>query len=99
MLTALAPRDPLPPGPCLLCVRPHAIRLAAGSEQPGGENMLPAMVRTVQWQGDLHAIDFEVAGHAMRLVCTPLREPPHEGAKVFLSFSADDATLIPGDHV
>jgi 2-aminoethylphosphonate transport system ATP-binding protein len=98
LLTTTAPRDPLPAGPCLLCVRPHAIRLAVGSEAPGEENTLPATVRNVQWQGDLHAIDLEVAGNALRLVCTPMREPPQEGAGVLLSFSADDATLIPADH-
>jgi 2-aminoethylphosphonate transport system ATP-binding protein len=95
-LTATAPRDPLPIGPCLLCVRPHALRLG----RTGDGNELTARVRDVQWQGDLHAIDLEVMGHGIRAVCTPLREPPQPGDEVTLGFSADDATLIPhDDHV
>jgi len=95
MLTVTAPRDALPAGTCLLCVRPHAVRIG----RTDAENALIARVRDVQWQGDLHAIDLEVMGHGMRAVCTPLREPPQPGDEVTLGFSADDATLIPEDHV
>ena len=92
-LLASRPRDALY-GACLLCLRPHAIFLGAA---PGGTNTIPAAVRSVQWQGDLHAIELEAAGQIIRLVCLPLHEPPLPGTAVQLSFQPDDATLIPAD--
>ena len=90
-LQASAPRDAMA-GAALLCIRPHALSLA-----PGGGNALPAVVRSVVWQGDLHAVELEAAGQTVRLVCMPLREPPAPGAVVQLHFSAEDAVLIPPD--
>ena len=92
-LLASRPRDALS-GACLLCLRPHAISLAAA---PGGTNAVPAVTRSVQWQGDLHAIELEAAEHFIRLVCLPLQEPPLPGDAVHLSFRPEDATLIPAD--
>jgi 2-aminoethylphosphonate transport system ATP-binding protein len=80
-------------GKALLCVRPHDVSLQPVSVTPA--NSLAGTVREVTWQGDQHSIDFDVAGHALRLVCTPLREPPGPGAQVSLHFAAEDATLIP----
>ncbi|HEX7390524.1 MAG TPA: ABC transporter ATP-binding protein, partial [Acidiphilium sp.] len=79
---------------CLLCIRPHAVTL-----QPAGHssNRLAGIVRTIQWQGDLHNITFEVNGTLARMICTPLREPPHPGETVEVHFAPEDATLIPED--
>ena len=93
-LLATMPRMALPGRDALLCLRPHAIRLEPDN---GAANTLPAIVRAVQWQGELHAIELEAAGHSLRLVCTPLREPPPPDARVTLRFSPEDATLIPPD--
>jgi 2-aminoethylphosphonate transport system ATP-binding protein len=49
----------------------------------------------VTWQGDQHSVDLDVAGNPLRLVCTPMREPPAPGAQVVVHFAAEDATLIP----
>jgi 2-aminoethylphosphonate transport system ATP-binding protein len=80
-------------GPALLCVRPHDVSLRPVQVQPS--NTLTGIVRGVTWQGDLHSIDLDVVGHALRLICTPLREPPTPGAQVVVHFAAEDATLIP----
>ena len=93
-LHAVAPRSAVPPGPGLLCLRPHAISLAP---QPGSTNAIPATVTGVQWQGELHAIEAEAFGQPLRLVCTPLRDPPLPGDPVTLHFNPDDATLLPPD--
>ncbi len=81
-------------GDGLLCIRPHDVGI-----RPAGEpaNTLTAVVRSVAWQGDLHSVGLEVEGVALRLVCTPLREPPQLGEPLTVHFSAEDATLIPGD--
>ena len=81
-------------GTALLCVRPHALRLAPS---PDAVNSLPATVQSLQWQGDLHAIELEAAGNPVRLVCLPLRTPPAPGTTVTLHFSAEEAVLIPAD--
>ena len=80
---------------CLLCIRPHGMAMQPTSRP---SNDLVGVVRTVQWTGDLHSIALEADGAPFRLVCTPMREPPHTGAKLQVHFSAEDATLIPDDQ-
>jgi 2-aminoethylphosphonate transport system ATP-binding protein len=75
---------------CLLCIRPHDLKLA----EPHHGNRLDAAVTAVQWQGDHHAISLESAGTPLRLVSAPLREPPAHGAPLGLGFAPADATLI-----
>ena len=82
-----------PSGPICLCVRPHALAFDA----EGRENSVTAVVREVTWMGDLDSIDVEIAGVPARMICTPMREPPQQGAQVTLHFATDDATLIPED--
>ncbi len=77
---------------CLLCIRPHGIAVQP-SEQPSNE--LVGIVRAVQWQGDLHSIDLEAHGAPIRMICTPMRDPPPLGARLRIHFAAVDATLIP----
>ena len=75
---------------CLLCIRPHDLRLA----EPHHGNRLKAAVTSVQWQGDHHAITLDCTGTPLRLVSAPLREPPVHGAPLDLGFAQADATLI-----
>jgi 2-aminoethylphosphonate transport system ATP-binding protein len=79
-------------GDCLLCVRPHDLRLDSG-ETTG--NMLTAIVRSVQWQGDMQNVELDAAGHVLRVTCTPMHAPPEPGAALTLHFNAAHATLIP----
>jgi 2-aminoethylphosphonate transport system ATP-binding protein len=79
-----------PGADCLLCIRPHDLRLA----EPHHGNRLGAAVTHVQWQGDHHAITLDCAGTPLRLVSAPLREPPAHGAPLDLGFAQADATLI-----
>ena len=76
---------------CLVCIRPHDLRLA---EPHHGGNRLNAAVTAVQWQGDHHAITLDCAGTVLRLVTAPMREAPVHGAPLDLGFAAHDATLI-----
>jgi 2-aminoethylphosphonate transport system ATP-binding protein len=78
--------------PCLLCIRPHDLSLAA--REPG-TNILAARVRDVRWKGELHDIALEAEGQALRLTAAPLRAPPAPGTTLSVHFSAADATLIP----
>jgi 2-aminoethylphosphonate transport system ATP-binding protein len=77
----------------LLCIRPHDISLRPVELQPS--NTVSGVVTTVQWHGDLETIEVDLAGHVVRLVCTPMYEPPQPHSTVKLYFSADDASLIP----
>ncbi len=79
-------------GACLLCIRPHGIAVQP-SELPSNE--LVGIVRGVQWQGDLHSIDLEAEGAPIRMICTPMRDPPALDARLRIHFAAEDATLIP----
>ncbi len=79
-------------GDVLLCLRPHDIFLAPVTVAPA--NTLHATVVDVQWLGEQHSIVLDVAGQALRLVSTPLRDPPAPGAVVAVHFAAEDASLI-----
>ena len=92
VLTAMMPRGEVR-GRALLCIRPHDVSFAPASVAP--YNTLVGMVAGVTWQGDLHSIDLEVSGETLRVVCTPLREPPAPGTHVPVHFAAEDATLMP----
>ena len=79
-------------GECLLCVRPHELRL---SPADAIGNMLSGIVRGVQWQGDMQNVELDVGGHVLRLACAPMHSPPHPGASLTVHFSASEATLVP----
>ena len=79
-------------GDCLLCVRPHDLRMHASDP---AWNSLAAIVRAVQWQGDMQSVELDVAGHVVRLTCAPMQEPPAPGAALTVHFSAAEATLVP----
>jgi 2-aminoethylphosphonate transport system ATP-binding protein len=79
-------------GGSLVCIRPHALHLAAG----GTGNCLSATVECVLWQGDHHAVTLDCQGTRLRMVMAPLREPPQRGARLDVAFNPDDASLIPG---
>jgi 2-aminoethylphosphonate transport system ATP-binding protein len=74
----------------LVCVRPHALHPA----EAGSTNRLSGTVASVLWQGDHHAVTLDCQGTALRMVMTPLREPPARGARLDVAFNPDDATLI-----
>jgi 2-aminoethylphosphonate transport system ATP-binding protein len=79
---------------CLLCIRPHDLRVA---DHLQGGNRLSATVASVQWHGDHHAITVDCGGTLLRLVSAPLHEPPESGAPLEVSFDVTDATLIAVD--
>jgi 2-aminoethylphosphonate transport system ATP-binding protein len=85
----------LPGGAMLMCLRPHDVSLRRVTEPPA--NTLSAIVTKVQWQGDLQIIELTVASQVLRLVCTPMHNPPQPGETVDVHFAADDASLIPDD--
>jgi 2-aminoethylphosphonate transport system ATP-binding protein len=77
---------------CLICMRPHDLKILAN---PGAGNELHGTVTAVQWQGDMHNITLEIAGHVLQVTCTPLVDPPSIGDELALHFDAADATLVP----
>ncbi len=79
---------------CLLCVRPHDLRL---DPAPSAGNRLEGRVHTALWQGDQHSIALELGGMILRLASAPLSEPPPAGAILRVHFAAEAATLIPED--
>jgi 2-aminoethylphosphonate transport system ATP-binding protein len=79
---------------CLLCVRPHDLHLQASD---AADNVLPATVRSVQWQGDVQNVEVDVGGHVMRLACPPMHVLPTPGAPLALHFRASQATLVAED--
>jgi 2-aminoethylphosphonate transport system ATP-binding protein len=79
---------------CLLCARPHDIRL----DPPlGNGNMLAGRVRSVQWQGDSHNVTLDVAGQEVRMTSVPMPQPPEPGALLHVHFDSTDVTLVPED--
>ena len=98
---------PAPGAEATLCVRPHALRLAApvaapaavgGGPLPAGEqaNVLQGTVTAVQWRGHTHRLLVEAYGHELRADVGDLKQPPQPGDTVALTFDADDAVLLPG---
>jgi 2-aminoethylphosphonate transport system ATP-binding protein len=79
-----------------LCVRPHAIRLSPAATVT--DNRLVGTVRANSWQGDHSAITVECAGTEIRIVTSPLAEPPRLGDSLGFCFDPDDATILPEDH-
>ncbi|QND46750.1 ABC transporter ATP-binding protein (plasmid) [Rhizobium lusitanum] len=79
---------------CLLCVRPHDFKLQQARDD---SNSLTGIVRSVQWQGDVHNITFDAGGHELRMTSMPMSEPPQPGASIEVHFSAADVTLVPED--
>ena len=82
-------------GEALLCLRPHDVFLEPVTVQPA--NSVHATVTDVQWLGEQHSIVFDLAGQSLRLVSTPLRDPPSPGAVVEVHFAAEDASIIPDE--
>lgn len=81
---------------CLLCVRPHDFKLRKGENDT---NSLTGVVQSVQWQGDVHNITFEVAEHVLRMTSSPMSNPPAPGAALTVHFNPADVTLVPEDGV
>jgi len=79
-------------GDCLLCVRPHDLRMQPDATSA---NVVTATVSSVQWQGDMQSVELDAAGHVLRLTCAPMQEPPVPGALLTLHFSSAQATLVP----
>ncbi len=81
---------------CLLCVRPHDFKLHRGENDT---NSLTGVVQSVQWQGDVHNITFEVAEQVLRMTSAPMSNPPEPGASITVHFNPADVTLVPEDKV
>ncbi len=79
---------------CLLCVRPHDFRIC---DDRSGPNTLIGVVRSVQWQGDVHNITLEARGEMLRMTSTPMAVPPAVGERMAVRFDAADVTLVPED--
>lgn len=77
----------------LLCVRPHAIRRAEASDA----NAFAGTVASVLWQGEAHHVTLDANGTVLRFAVSPVDDPPRVGADLWVSFPAEDATLIPED--
>ncbi|APR96786.1 phosphonate ABC transporter ATP-binding protein [Pandoraea thiooxydans] len=77
---------------CLLCVRPHNLRLQAGTD---ADNALSGTVVSVQWQGDVRNMVLEIEGHRLRMACPPHGEAPAAGSVLKLHFNPADVTLVP----
>ena len=66
------PHDLPAGGAALLCIRPHDLTI-------NPVHHLRGTVTAVQWQGEMHNIALDIAGHPMRLTCTPMLDPPAIG--------------------
>ncbi|MEU3459831.1 ABC transporter ATP-binding protein [Streptomyces sp. NPDC006733] len=76
-----------------LCVRPHALRLAAADND--GANTLRGKVTGVQWRGSTHRLLVAADGHELRADVGDLRQPPQPGTEITLAFDAEDTVLLP----
>ncbi|MCZ4098654.1 ABC transporter ATP-binding protein [Streptomyces sp. H39-C1] len=78
-----------------MCVRPHALRLAAAGAAGGAANSLRGTVTGVQWRGSTHRLLVDAGGHEIRADVGDLRQPPAVGATVTLAFDPEDTVLLP----
>ncbi|MCZ4118873.1 ABC transporter ATP-binding protein [Streptomyces sp. H39-S7] len=76
-----------------MCVRPHALRLAAADTS--GANTLRGTVTGVQWRGSTHRLLVTSHGQELRADVGDLRKPPEAGMEVTLAFDAEDTVLLP----
>ena len=76
---------------CLLCIRPHELRLQRAD---AADNALAATVQSVQWQGDMQNVELDIGGHVTRLACAPMQRPPAPGSTLTVHFGPTDATLV-----
>ncbi len=79
---------------CLLCLRPHDLKLEKTHRTT---NALSGRVVSVQWQGDVHNITFDVGGVEVRVSSPPIKEPPAPGTVIELHFDPSEVTLVPED--
>jgi len=79
-------------GEALLCVRPHALKIA---DQAGSPNRLSGVVRHVLWQGDRNDVTLDCGGHVVRVVTPPVMTLPTIGAAMDVAFEPEDAALVP----
>jgi 2-aminoethylphosphonate transport system ATP-binding protein len=79
---------------CLLCIRPHDLKLEKTSRTT---NSMSGRVVSVQWQGDAHNITLEVGGVEVRLSSAPVNEPPAPGDNIEVHFDPSEVTLVPED--
>ena len=79
-------------GEALLCVRPHALKIADGAGSP---NRLSGVVRHVLWQGDRNDVTLDCGGHVVRLVTPPVMTLPTIGEAMHVAFEPEDAALVP----
>jgi 2-aminoethylphosphonate transport system ATP-binding protein len=89
LLTARNPHHLAAGSAGLLCIRPHDLKLHPAS------NQLRGTVTAVQWQGEMHNIALDIAGHPLRLTCTPMLDPPCIGDPLAVQFDPADACLVP----
>jgi 2-aminoethylphosphonate transport system ATP-binding protein len=82
-------------GHALLCIRPHDVTFAPSNH--GRDNRIEAVVQAVQWLGEQHSLQLDLAGQELRLTTPPLRFPPAPGSRVALHFAAEDASLLPDE--
>jgi 2-aminoethylphosphonate transport system ATP-binding protein len=79
-------------GEALLCVRPHALKIADSAAAP---NRLSGVVRHVLWQGDRNDVTLDCGGHVVRLVTPPVMRLPTIGEAMHVAFDPEDAALVP----
>lgn len=77
---------------CLICVRPHDLRIVSSGELP---NTLNGSVRSVSWLGDSHSIEVDIRGQLARLSCAPMKDPPCTDTTLALQLDPDATSFIP----
>jgi 2-aminoethylphosphonate transport system ATP-binding protein len=91
-LTARNPHNLAAGSDCLVCIRPHDLKVQTG---PDAKDHLHGIVTAVQWQGEMHNIALDVEGHVLRLTCPPMIDPPAAGNPLAVRFDEAAMTLVP----
>ena len=82
-------------GEALLCVRPHALKIAADGASISNGNIFDVNVQSALWQGDRIDLTALSEGQAVRLAADPGGAPPTIGQALTLTFDSAHATLVP----
>lgn len=91
-LLVTAPETVSPDVELLVCIRPHHMTLT--DHHPGG-NLLRGTVTEVQWRGATHRLYLDMGAAPLVAEVAELRDPPRAGDDVCVSFTPQDAVLLP----
>ena len=90
IVSAFLPPGTVIGGQALLCLRPHDLKLQPSTLH---SNAVEGTLQSLHWQGETQTLSLETAAGEIRVITTPLHQPPESGSKVVAYFAPADAVV------